>query len=285
VAQKGSEHGDELTPEGFVGNNAGGVLGGISTGQDITVSIAIKPTSSIRTPRRSIDKDGNPVMVETFGRHDPCVGIRATPIAEAMLALVLIDHALMHRAQCGDVRVHPRSAVIPAGTIGEQCMAKQSFNFSLFLFTYYAFMGTFTTYASLYFAARGMSVPQIGVLMSLVQVMRIVGPNLWGWVADHTSRRVLVLRMTALGALASPSAACFSALASPISSPRWCCLNLFTSAHAAVGGADAVDMRGDLTHYGRIRLWGSIGFIAAVMAAGWVLERLGVAALLWIVPA
>jgi chorismate synthase len=105
VAQRGSEHGDELTLEGFVGNNAGGVLGGISTGQDITVSIAIKPTSSIRTPRRSIDKDGNPVMVETFGRHDPCVGIRATPIAEAMLALVLIDHALRHRAQCGDVFV------------------------------------------------------------------------------------------------------------------------------------------------------------------------------------
>jgi len=105
VVQKGSEHGDELTPEGFVGNNAGGVLGGISTGQDITVSIAIKPTSSIRTPRRSIDKQGNAVSVETFGRHDPCVGIRATPIAEAMLALVLIDHALMHRAQCGDVHV------------------------------------------------------------------------------------------------------------------------------------------------------------------------------------
>ena len=105
VAQRGSEHGDELTPQGFVGNHAGGVLGGISTGQDITVSIAIKPTSSIRTPRRSIDKAGNPVMVETFGRHDPCVGIRATPIAEALLALVLIDHALMHRAQCGDVKV------------------------------------------------------------------------------------------------------------------------------------------------------------------------------------
>ena len=105
VAQKGSQHGDELTPEGFVGNQAGGVLGGISTGQDITVSLAIKPTSSIRVPRRSIDKEGNPVDVETFGRHDPCVGIRATPIAEAMLALVLIDHALMNRAQCGDVRV------------------------------------------------------------------------------------------------------------------------------------------------------------------------------------
>ncbi|MGV7206593.1 chorismate synthase [Oxalobacteraceae bacterium A2-2] len=106
VAQKGSEHGDQLTPQGFIGNNAGGVLGGISTGQDITVSIAIKPTSSIRTPRQSIDKDGVPVTVETFGRHDPCVGIRATPIAEAMLALVLIDHALQHRAQCGDVHVN-----------------------------------------------------------------------------------------------------------------------------------------------------------------------------------
>ncbi len=103
VAHKGSEHGDEITPDGFIGNNAGGVLGGISSGQNITVSIAIKPTSSIRTPRRSIDRDGQPVMVETFGRHDPCVGIRATPIAEAMLALVLMDHALRHRAQCGDV--------------------------------------------------------------------------------------------------------------------------------------------------------------------------------------
>jgi chorismate synthase len=106
VAQKGTQHGDELTPEGFLSNNAGGILGGISTGQDITVSIAIKPTSSIRTARRSIDKDGKPIMVETLGRHDPCVGIRATPIAEAMLALVLMDHALRHRAQCGDVSVN-----------------------------------------------------------------------------------------------------------------------------------------------------------------------------------
>jgi chorismate synthase len=104
VAQKGSEHGDELTPEGFVGNNAGGILGGIATGQPITVSIAIKPTSSIRVKRRSVDVDGAPVEVETLGRHDPCVGIRATPIAEAMLLLVLMDHALRHRAQCGDVR-------------------------------------------------------------------------------------------------------------------------------------------------------------------------------------
>ena len=114
VAQRGSEHGDELTPGGFVGNNAGGILGGISTGQDISVSLAIKPTSSIRTPRRSIDKAGDPAVVETFGRHDPCVGIRATPIAEALLALVLIDHALRHRAQCGDVSVE--TPIIPAKT-------------------------------------------------------------------------------------------------------------------------------------------------------------------------
>jgi chorismate synthase len=103
VTQRGSEHGDEMTPDGFVTNHAGGILGGISTGQDIVVTIGIKPTSSIRVARRSIDKQGNQVTVETNGRHDPCVGIRATPIAEAMMALVLIDHALLHRAQNADV--------------------------------------------------------------------------------------------------------------------------------------------------------------------------------------
>jgi chorismate synthase len=104
-AQRGSIHGDELSPTGFRSNNAGGILGGISTGQDITVQIAVKPTSSIRTPRQSIDLQGDPATVQTLGRHDPCVGIRATPIAEAMLALVLMDHALRHRAQCGDVQI------------------------------------------------------------------------------------------------------------------------------------------------------------------------------------
>ncbi|MER2554174.1 MAG: chorismate synthase [Thauera sp.] len=112
VAQRGTEHGDEMTPEGFLSNHAGGVLGGISTGQDVIVSIAIKPTSSIRLERRSIDRAGKPVMVATEGRHDPCVGIRATPIAESMLALVLIDHALRHRAQCSDV--HTDTPRIPA---------------------------------------------------------------------------------------------------------------------------------------------------------------------------
>jgi len=105
VTQRGSEHGDELTPEGFVSNNAGGVLGGITTGQDVVVHIALKPTSSIRIPRRSIDRQGKATTVSTTGRHDPCVGIRATPIAEAMLAIVLMDHALRHRAQNADVAV------------------------------------------------------------------------------------------------------------------------------------------------------------------------------------
>ena len=103
VAHRGSEHGDSPTPQGFLSNNSGGVLGGISSGQDIEVSIAIKPTSSILKPRASIDLAGRPTEVSTKGRHDPCVGIRATPIAEALLALVLMDHALRHRAQCGDV--------------------------------------------------------------------------------------------------------------------------------------------------------------------------------------
>ncbi len=106
VAQRGTTHGDSLTPAGFASNNAGGVLGGITTGQDLEVSIAIKPTSSIITPRESIDSAGNPTQVVTKGRHDPCVGIRATPIAEAMLALVVMDHVLRHRAQCGDVPVN-----------------------------------------------------------------------------------------------------------------------------------------------------------------------------------
>ncbi len=104
VAQRGSEHGDEMTPNGFASNNAGGILGGISSGQDIVANVAIKPTPSIRLPRRSIDIQGRPAIVATHGRHDPCVGIRATPIVEAMLAIVLIDAALHHRAQCADVR-------------------------------------------------------------------------------------------------------------------------------------------------------------------------------------
>jgi len=103
IAQKGSAHGDEMSPQGFLSNHAGGILGGIATGQDVVVSLAVKPTPSIGLPRRSINLQGEPVMVETHGRHDPCVGIRATPVAEAMLALVLMDHALRHRAQCADV--------------------------------------------------------------------------------------------------------------------------------------------------------------------------------------
>jgi len=112
VSQRGSVHGDSLTPQGFVGNNAGGVLGGIRTGQDLEVNIAIKPTSSILTPRDSITLSGDATQVVTKGRHDPCVGIRATPIAEALLALVVMEHVLQHRAQCGNVT--PPAAPIAA---------------------------------------------------------------------------------------------------------------------------------------------------------------------------
>ena len=114
VAQKGTQHRDEITPQGFLSNNAGGILGGISSGQEIVASIALKPTSSIRLPGRSIDVHGNPVEVVTTGRHDPCVGIRATPIAEAMMAIVLMDHALRHRAQNADVK--SSTPVVPAAT-------------------------------------------------------------------------------------------------------------------------------------------------------------------------
>ena len=122
IAQRGTEHSDEMTPQGFVSNHAGGILGGISTGQDVVVSIAVKPTSSIRLDRRSVDKAGNPVIVNTHGRHDACVGIRATPIAEAMLALVLIDHALRHRAQNADVEcATPRlAAAAPNAAIARE---------------------------------------------------------------------------------------------------------------------------------------------------------------------
>ena len=112
IRQKGTEHRDEMTPQGFLSNHAGGTLGGISTGQDIVTSMALKPTSSLRLPGRSIDIAGNPIEVVTHGRHDPCVGIRATPIAEAMLAIVLLDHWLRHRAQNGDVR--STTPVVPA---------------------------------------------------------------------------------------------------------------------------------------------------------------------------
>jgi chorismate synthase len=125
IEQKGTEHSDEMTPEGFLSNNAGGILGGISTGQDITVSIAIKPTSSIRLARRTIDVEGNAAIIETHGRHDPCVGIRATPIAEAFLALVLADHALRNRAQNADV--HSTIQSIPAMANRQKSGEEQTF--------------------------------------------------------------------------------------------------------------------------------------------------------------
>lgn len=160
-------------------------------------------------------------------------------------------------------------------------MPQQSFNFSAFLFSYYAFAGTFATYAALFFAARGMTVPQIGVLLSLIQVMRIVGPNVWGWVADHTQQRARVLRLTAFASFAA-FAGIFFAETYVHFFIVMVLINLFTSAQSPLSEALMLsDMRGDLSHYGRVRLWGSIGFIIAVLAGGYILDWFGVESLLW----
>ncbi|MCW8931098.1 MAG: chorismate synthase [Gammaproteobacteria bacterium] len=116
IEQKGTEHRDEITPQGFLSNHAGGILGGISSGQDISVHIALKPTSSLHLPGQSVDIDGNPIEVITKGRHDPCVGIRATPIAEAMLAITLLDHLMRHKAQNSDVQ--SQTPIIPGSVSG-----------------------------------------------------------------------------------------------------------------------------------------------------------------------
>jgi chorismate synthase len=127
VTQKGTEHSDEMTPQGFLSNNAGGILGGISTGQDIIAHVAVKPTSSIRLARRTIDRQGRPTTIETHGRHDPCVGIRATPICEAMMLLALMDHALRHRAQNADVACDtPRIAAAAPPAVIEKLRAAEA---------------------------------------------------------------------------------------------------------------------------------------------------------------
>lgn len=157
----------------------------------------------------------------------------------------------------------------------------QAFGFALFLFCYYAFAGTFSTYASLYFQGRGMSVAQIGVLMSLIQVLRIFGPNVWGYVADHSERRVFVLRLTGAAALVTFSGFIFGSTFAHFFAAM-VLLNLFTSAQGPICEALMVsEMRGDLTYYGRIRLWGSIGFIVTVMLSSFLMDWQGTDALIW----
>lgn len=158
----------------------------------------------------------------------------------------------------------------------------QSLHFALFFFAYYGYVGVFSPYASLYFADKGIGAAQIGVLMSLMQVMRIVGPNLWGWVADHTSRRVQVLRLTSIAA-ALVCCAIFWGQTFAFFFVVLVLLNLFTSAQGPLSEALMLSaMRGDLTHYGRLRLWGSVGFISAVMVSGKLLDWFGVGLVPWI---
>jgi PPP family 3-phenylpropionic acid transporter len=160
-------------------------------------------------------------------------------------------------------------------------MPQQPLNYAVFFFTYYAYAGTFATYAALFFAARGMTVPQIGILVSLIQVMRIVGPNVWGWVADHTEQRARVLRLTSVAALVA-FAGIFFAESYAQFFIVMVLINLFTSAQAPLSEALMLsEMRGDLSNYGRVRLWGSVGFIVAVVAGGYFLEWFGVEILLW----
>ncbi len=158
----------------------------------------------------------------------------------------------------------------------------QSLNFALFFFAYYGYVGVFSPYASLYFADKGIGAAQIGVLMSLMQVMRIVGPNLWGWVADHTSQRVQVLRLTSIAA-ALAFCGIFWGQTFVFFLVVLVLLNLFTSAQGPLSEALMLSaMRGDLTHYGRLRLWGSVGFIAAVTLSGQLLDWFGVGLVPWI---
>ena len=159
---------------------------------------------------------------------------------------------------------------------------RQAFPFALFLFAYYGYVGVFSPYASLFFAHQGMSAPQIGVLMSMMQVMRIFGPTAWGWLADRSQRRVLVLRLTAIGALGACGGLLFG------QGFAWyfavmVAINTFTSAQGPLSEALMLSsMRGDLSHYGKLRLWGSIGFIAAVSAAGELLDRFGIVNMPWV---
>ena len=171
---------------------------------------------------------------------------------------------------------------IPAAESAANAWPRQAFPFALFLFAYYGYVGVFSPYASLFFAHQGMSAPQIGVLMSMMQVMRIFGPAAWGWLADVSQRRVLVLRMTAMGAVVACTGLLFG------HGFAWyfavmVAINTFTSAQGPLSESLMLSsMRGDLTHYGKLRLWGSVGFIATVTLAGELLDRFGIVNMPWV---
>lgn len=183
---------------------------------------------------------------------------------------------------CGSIRRKLLKTVVKAGPLPAGPPLSALRPYALFLFAYYAQVGAFAIYATLFFAARGMSAPQIGVLMSLIQVMRIIGPNLWGWLADHSGRRVAVLRLTTACALLAFCGIFFARTYFQFIAVM-VAFNLFSSAQAPLCEALLLSaMRGDASNYGRVRLWGSVGFIVAVLAAGCLLESLGVNALPWI---
>jgi hypothetical protein len=236
LRKRRTEHSDEMTPEGYLSNNAGGILGGISSGQDVVVSIAIKPTSSIRLARRNGRQAGSRAKIETHGRHDPCVGIRATPIAEAMLALTLMDHALRHqrpergrdpartpriasrapqdlidrlRAPAAVENPEPTKLEPACSGRGGRCVrttferaarsderdamsALLHARLAGFYFFYFAYLGAFARYFSLYLASLEFNATRDCPLLALPAVMRIFAPYLWGMLADRSGQRVRV---------------------------------------------------------------------------------------------
>jgi PPP family 3-phenylpropionic acid transporter len=169
-----------------------------------------------------------------------------------------------------------------ASSVTQRPWPKQAFNFAFFFFAYYAYLGAFTPYVSLYFASKGMDAAEIGILMSLMQITRIFGPTLWGWVADHSERRARVLRITAFAALTTFVGLFFGSTFMQFFVVM-VLLNGCTSAQAPLSEALMLsEMHGDLTHYGRLRLWGSVGFIVAVTAGGKLLDQIGVAHMPWL---
>ena len=254
------------------------MLGGISTGQDLEVVDRDQADQLDHQPARTIDVNGQPVEVVTKGRHDPCVGIRATPIAEAMLALVVMEHALRHRAQCGDVdraagrRLQRRSC---GAARRWRRAAVQLVPFAALSASYFAHIGFFNPYLPLWLKDCGLPIVVISLLTSVQSVTRVFAPYAWGALSDHTGERVKLLRFSAAVALASSVGLWWNG------GPWWLMLVLlvmFTHTSSMMSLTEAAMahlVAGDWGRYGRIRLWGSAGFLVTVFFAGEWFERFG----------
>ena len=220
-------------------------------------------------------------MVETLGRHDPCVGIRAAPIAEAMLALVLMDHALRHRAQCADVRIGG-GADSRAGALSGAGAAPRPtvVPFAALSLAYFAYAGLIGTYGPLWFQSLGYSTFAIGVLTSLQSSTRLFSPYAWGWLADHTGGRERLLRLACGGSMLAsfgyfvPSSYAWVAVVTTLL--FICTAGVIPISEAALAHRVSSGGSLDVARYGRVRMWGSVGFVGAVTVSGFVLQAAGI---------